>query len=76
MHTIPFEKMLNLYGFIVEKVNNFTGDMITTFVNFQIFKLIGDYQRNKKSFYIENLARKPNDDAHMKTLMQLTKNNS
>lgn len=39
--------------------------------------LVGDYQRNKKSFYIENLTRKPNDDvAHMKTLMQLTKNNS
>ena len=39
--------------------------------------LVGDYQRNKKSFYIENLTRKPNDDvAHMKILMQLTKNNS
>jgi hypothetical protein len=39
--------------------------------------LVGDYPRNKNTFYIENIARKPNDDvAHMKTLMQLTKNNS
>ena len=47
------------------------------FVNSRYLILVGDYQRNKESFYIENISRKPNDDvAHMKTLMQLTKNNS
>ena len=56
---------------------NYLYEIHIMFVNSRYLILVGDYQRNKESFYIENLSRKPNDDvAHMKTLMQLTKNNS